>query len=137
MPFSRSRFRGKAAGYRSGLEESVGAQLKAAGIDPQYEAKENVIRYTKPETEHRYTPDFKLPSGIIIETKGRFLADDRKKHLLIKQQHPSLDIRFVFYRAKTPITGGSKTTLAMWAEKNGFKWAEKLIPEAWLKEKRK
>ena len=35
-----------------------------------------------------YTPDFVLPNGIIIETKGRFTVADRRKHLLIKKQHP-------------------------------------------------
>jgi hypothetical protein len=135
--FSRSRFRGQAAGYKSGLEEETSAWLKERGIDGRYEAKDDVITYVTPATTHKYKRDFRLPNGIIIETKGRFLASDRKKHLLIKQQHPHLDIRFVFSRAKAPITKGSKTTCAMWADKNGFKWAEKRIPEAWLKEKAK
>ena len=137
MSFNRRRYHGLAAGYRSGLEEAVGSQLKSLGIDGQYEDRSNVIKYTKPATEHRYTPDFRLPNGIIIETKGRFLASDRAKHLLIKRQHPKLDIRFVFSRAKAPITSGSKTTVAEWATKNGFKWAEKSIPLTWIKEKHK
>ena len=37
-----------------------------------------------------------LYNGIIIETKGRFTAADRRKHLLVRKQHPHLDIRFVF-----------------------------------------
>lgn len=130
------RFRGLAAGYRSGLEESVGAQLKAHGIDGRYEDRADIIEYEKPASKHKYTRDFRLPNGIIIETKGRFLADDRKKHLLIQQQHPHLDIRFVFSRAKSPITSGSKTTVAMWCDKHGFKYAEKQIPEAWLNERK-
>ncbi len=93
-----------------------------------------VIRYTKPESNHRYTPDFPLPNGIIIETKGRFLPADRQKHLLVKAQHPEKDIRFVFTRSKTPISKGSKTTYADWCEKNGFRYADKTVPEAWLRE---
>lgn len=132
---ARPRYHGAAAGFRSGLEETIGVQLKALGIDGRYEDKADVICYEKPASKHKYTRDFQLPNGIRIETKGRFMADDRKKHLLIKQQHPHLDIRFVFSSSRAKITTGSKTTLAMWADKNGFKWADKTIPEAWIKEK--
>ena len=120
-------------GFRSGLEEKIAEQLEKAGIPVEYEKK--VIPYTTPETPHKYHPDFELPNGIIIETKGRFLPDDRKKHKLVKQQHPELDIRFVFTRSKTPITKTSKTTYASWCEKEGFRYADKEIPEGWLKEK--
>jgi len=79
-----------------------------------------------------YTPDFELPNGIIIESKGRFVAADRKKHLLVQKQYPSLDIRFVFSNSRAKISKGSKTTYAMWCEKNGFQYADKLIPKEWL-----
>ena len=52
---------------------------------------------------------------------------------LIKKQYPELDIRFVFMNANNKIYKGSKTTYAMWANKHGFEWAEKNIPEEWLK----
>ena len=81
-------------GFRSGLEMEIDESLKSRGIDGEYE--QHVIKYTKPETHHKYHPDFKLPNGIFVETKGRFLTADRKKHLLIKAQHPELDIRFLF-----------------------------------------
>ena len=130
--FGAARNRGRAAGYRSGLEETIAQQLAAYGISSEYESL--VIRYTKPESNHRYTPDFPLPNGIIIETKGRFLPADRQKHLLVKAQHPEKDIRFIFTRSKTPISKGSKTTYADWCEKNGFLYADKTVPEAWLRE---
>ena len=76
-------------GYRSGLEELIDQDLKNKGIDGEYE--QHKISYTKPATSHKYTPDFKLPNGIYVETKGRFTVFDRKKHLLIKEQHPELD----------------------------------------------
>ena len=82
----------------------------------------------------KYTPDFIFPNGIIIETKGRFVAADRRKHLEIQKQHPEKDIRFVFSNAKNKLNKGSKTTYAMWCEQKGFKWAEKSIPEEWIKE---
>jgi hypothetical protein len=137
MSFSRARFNGKAAGFRSGLEHTTDTWLKEHGIDGKYEDKEDVIRYVSPATSHRYTRDFRLPNGIIIETKGRFMPADRKKHLLIQQQHPHLDIRFVFTRSATRLSKASTTTYADWCRKNGIKFADKMIPEAWLKEKRK
>jgi len=39
----------------------------------------------------KYTPDFVLHNGIIIETKGRFVAQDRSKHLLVRKQYPRYD----------------------------------------------
>ncbi|WAW09979.1 hypothetical protein NB640_12285 [Oxalobacter vibrioformis] len=127
--------RGRANGYRSGLEERLDEQLKAAGIDAKYEGGK--LEYTSPPQKHTYTWDFQLPNGIIIESKGWLQIEDRKKHLLIKAQHPELDIRFVFQRSAAPIYKGSPTTYAKWCEKNGFLYADKEIPAAWLKEKKK
>ena len=118
--------------YRSGLEVKNQDYLKSLGIDGQYE--ENYLIYIVPSSEHKYTPDFVLPNGIIIETKGVWDAEDRKKHLLIKEQHPELDIRFVFTRSKAPIYKGSKTTYASFCEKNNIKYADKLIPREWIDE---
>lgn len=117
-------------GFRSGLEMTIDESLKSQGIDGEYE--KHIIQYTKPETHHKYHPDFKLPNGIFVETKGRFLTDDRKKHLLIKAQHPNLDIRFLFQNSKTKISKASKTTYADWCIKHGFKFADKEIPADWL-----
>lgn len=74
-------------------------------------------------------------NGIIIETKGRFMTADRQKHLMIQQDHPDLDIRFVFNNPNARISKTSKTTYAKWCEKYGFKYAKGSIPEAWLKER--
>lgn len=124
--------RGIVEGYRSGLEEKLAVQLSQAGVEVAYESM--TIPYEKPASTHKYTPDFPLPNGIIIESKGRFVTADRAKHLLIKKQHPDLDIRFVFSSSKARISKTSKTTYAAWCEKYGFKYADKLIPEAWLLE---
>lgn len=120
--------------YRSGLEEEITKELEAAGIEYSYE--KHYVDYTLPATKHRYLPDFVLGNGIIIEAKGVFDVEDRKKHLAIKEQHPDLDIRFVFTRAGAKISKTSKTTYAMWCEQNGFKYATKLIPDAWLRERK-
>lgn len=118
-------------GYRSGLESKVSAQLNEAGVGFEYETFK--IEYQVNETR-KYTPDFRLPNGIIVETKGRFVAADRKKHLLVQQQHPDLDIRFVFSNSKAKLNKGAKSTYADWCIKHGFLYADKTIPEEWLSE---
>lgn len=120
----------KKLGFRSGLEEKVAKQLTEAGVAYEYETTK--IKYVVPESVHKYTPDFVLPNGIIVETKGRFVVADRKKHLLIQKQRPDLDIRFVFSNSKTKISKGSKTSYADWCTKNNFIYADKEIPEEWL-----
>ncbi len=117
-------------GYRSGLEDRISKQLKSLSVPVKYE--EMKIKYAINEVR-TYTPDFELPNGIIIESKGRFVVADRKKHLLIKKQHPELDIRFVFSNSRAKINKGSKTTYGMWCDKHGFLYADKLIPEEWIK----
>lgn len=119
-------------GYRSGLEDKIAEQLKSLSVPVRYE--ELKISYSVPESLHTYTPDFELPNGIIIESKGRFVATDRKKHLLIKQQQPTLDIRFVFSNSKAKINKGSKTSYADWCDKFGYQYSDKLIPEGWINE---
>lgn len=119
-------------GYRSGLEKLNAQHLERHGQQVRFE--EVVVPYTVPETLRKYHIDFVLPNGICIETKGKFEVSDRAKHLLIQNQYPELDLRFVFQRPHDPIYKGSKTTLAQWADKFGFKWATKLIPEGWMRE---
>ena len=131
---SKARANAIKHGYRSGFEHKVSEQLTEAKVKFEYET--TVIPYIKPETNHTYTIDFTLPNGILVETKGRWVLEDRKKHLLIQKQHPELDIRMVFMSGKTKIRKGSKTTYGMFCDKHGILWAEKTIPESWLKEKK-
>ena len=116
-------------GYRSGLEERVSKELEEAGVKYEYETQK--IKY-RVEEDRTYTPDFILPNGIIVETKGRLTVADRKKHLLIQRQHPFLDIRFVFQNSRAKLYKGSKTTYAQWCDKWGFMYADKSIPEEWI-----
>lgn len=131
MVATRSTVRKQAlkAGFRSGLEQDNAAYLRKNKVDFTYE--EDKIKYiTKPRT---YTPDFVLGNGVIIETKGRFMPSDRTKHLLIKEQHPELDIRFVFSNSKTRLSKRSKTTYGQWCDKHGFQYADRIIPLEWTK----
>lgn len=122
-------------GHRSGLEDKIALQIK--GIESKEVYEKSYLTYTIPASVHRYTPDFILSNGIIIEAKGLFESDDRKKHLLIKEQYPHLDIRFVFQNPNNKLYKGSKTTYADWCKKYGYKYATKLIPDSWFRERTK
>ena len=113
--------------FRSGLEERFGKLLDKNAVPYLYEVDH--IKYT---IQSRYTPDFSLPNGVIIETKGFFKPSDRSKHIAIKAQHPELDIRFVFQRNNT-LSKKSKTTYGDWATKHNFLWCIfPNIPPNWL-----
>ena len=129
---NNSKWVAKKYGFKSGLEENISNQISEKGIVVEYETEQ--VEYIIPASSHNYHPDFKLPNGIRVETKGRFVLADRKKHLLVKEQHPELDIRFVFSNSKNKINKKSKTTYADWCEKNGFKYADKVIPDEWFDE---
>lgn len=123
-------------GYRSGLEEKVSEQLHELKVDFSYETEK--IYYLQPAKKRSYKPDFikKKSNGenLYIETKGRLTAADRKKHEWVKDQNPSLDIRFVFTNSNTRIAKNSKTTYADWCNKHGFIFADKEVPKDWLEE---
>ena len=118
--------------FRSGLEKDFIKLLESYSIEPNYESRK--LEYIVPESKHVYTPDFPVSPHIVIETKGRWVLEDRQKMLLIIKQYPDIDFRIVFYNANQKIKKGSKTTYAMWCDKHGFKWAHKTIPPEWIEE---
>ncbi len=123
---------GKKHGFRSGLEEAIILALEESGIEPNYEAKK--LEYTIPESKHIYTPDFPVSPHIIIETKGRWVVEDRQKMLLIIKQYPDIEFRMLFYNANQKIKKGSKTSYADWCDKHNIKWAHKRIPLEWYRD---
>ena len=116
--------------YRSKFEARCAADLKRRKVEFEYEPTRIPYHLA---LDCKYTPDFELDNGIFVETKGRFVAADRRKHLAIRAQHPELDIRLVFMRNNT-LSKVSKTKYSDWCDKNGFKWAIGVVPEAWIKE---
>ena len=132
MPRPNHYSTGLLNGYRSGLENRIAEELRALGVPVRFEQLR--IEYDIPSKKHRYTPDFELPNGIVIESKGRFLSKDRQKHLLVQQQHPEIDLRFVFQNPNAKLSKASNTTYAMWCDKHGFKYAKTSIPRGWIDE---
>lgn len=112
-------------GYRSGLEVKISQSLKLLSVKYIYEG----LKIEWEDLAYRtYTPDFILPNGLIIETKGMFTAADRRKHLAIKRQHPKLNIRFVFENSKRKLRKGAKSTYGQWCERYGFMYYDRIIP---------
>lgn len=119
------------AGYRSGFEDELAKDLKNKKVKFTYEKEKIKWVDLKIRT---YTPDFVLENGIIIEAKGRFVSNDRRKHKEISKQFPDLDIRFVFQNSRAKLYKGAKSSYADWCKKHGFKYADKSIPDEWLEE---
>lgn len=113
--------------YRSKLEARLVPALEAMGAE--YEPVRLPFTPSKPKT---YTPDVRLPNGVLLELKGWFTPADRTKMLDVKRAYPELDIRLVLERPQTKLNPKSKTTLAAWADKHGFLWADNHVPAAWL-----
>jgi hypothetical protein len=126
---SKGHSTSKSTKYRSRLEERV-----AALLPPTAEYESNKLEYIVPASKHKYLTDFKLRDGVFIEVKGRLLASERKKYILVQEQNPDITLLFFFDKANNKIYKGSPTTYAEWAEKHGFKWTDtKLgLPKEWL-----
>lgn len=120
---------------RSKLELKFEEVIK--GFDIEYDYEVTKIPYTVPESNHTYTVDWTLINGLLVETKG-YLSDHREryKYVLLKQQYPDMDLRFVFDNPNK-LCGGTKMTHAKWAEKYGFPYCsikDTAQIEAWIKE---
>jgi len=123
--------------YKNKFEIVTGEFLTKKKIKFEYETEK--LEYT---ITANYIPDFivttKSGKKIYIETKGNGRSWDgasRRKLIAVRSQHPEKDIRIVFWSdGKFGATrkDGTRQTQSGWAEKNGFKWAIREIPESWL-----
>ena len=77
----------KTSRFRSQLEKKVAELL--INLDVTYEYETTKIAYTIP---HNYYPDFILPNGIILECKGYWDSEDRRKIKSVKEQNPDIDL---------------------------------------------
>lgn len=120
--------------FRSKFEEKLYNEAIEQDVKLRYEPDKDKLPYV---VEGKYLPDFVLSNGIIIEAKGLFDYQMRRKMLAVKKANPDRDIRLVFMRAGNKLAKTSKMTYAGWAEYHGFPWAEGSIPLAWIEEKKK
>ena len=106
---------------RNNFEKQVAVQL---GQSYQYEAIK--LGYV---IHHHYIPDFTdLANKQIVEAKGRFVAEDRRKILAVKAQHPDWSIKMVFVNPHQTLSKASRTTYAVWCERNGIAWEQGPAP---------
>ena len=118
--------------FRSGAEKTMAECLTAADVPFDFEP--HYVPYVWLETK-KYLPDFVLESsGIILEVKGRFKLEDRKKHLFLRKSNPDIDIRFVFTNSRSKLYKGAKSTYGDWCKKNNFLYCDLKdgVPQKWL-----
>lgn len=130
--------------YASSLEVNVARDLDERGVKYEYESVRLDYTVSIPHAycadcggrlahvDRKYTPDFVLlASGVIVETKGRFTAADRKKHASIKKASPDLDLRMLFSHNNL-LTKGGKKRYSDWCSSKGIGYAIGMtIPEEW------
>lgn len=107
---------------RSRLEDRFESILQQEMAEYTYETTK--LKYVVPASNHVYNVDWTLGNGILVETKGRLMDyAERQKYILVKEQHPEADLRFVFVD-NNKLVGGLKSTHADWAKKNGFSYCD-------------
>lgn len=119
--------------YRSKFEQTVGEYLGPTAIhEPER------IPFIQPSKQRYYIPDFKVGETTYIESKGKWDASDRQKHVWLREQHPDKRIILVFQNAKVRLSKRSKTTYGEWATKNNLYWLDFKTQEGnyeqWMKE---
>lgn len=113
--------------YKSKFEVTVGAALVKGGFTSlKYEVEK--LPYT---LELDYTPDWSA-GKLVLEAKGKFDYDSRRKMLAVKRAHPDRDIRMVFMR-NNKLGKGSKMRYGEWCDKHGIRWS--VYPELPLDKK--
>lgn len=132
------------SGYRSGAEEKIAEYLTEKHIGFEYESL--TLQYSKKirqgmctdcsSTEVvqqlKYTPDFILTNGNVIEYKGRLTSKDRSKLIAVKKANPDVNLKLLF-GSNNKLQKNKEKRYADWAIDNGFDYEIGLYPpERWL-----
>ena len=117
---------------RSKFEKLVASLLRKAKIKFKYEPYK--IPYI---LKCDYNPDFVISKrgkpDILIEVKGHFKPQDRRKMKAVKQSNPDLDIRFWFMRDNY-LTKSKKKRYSCWAKQHNFPFhVGDTLPKEWFK----
>jgi len=140
-----TRGKPRASGKRSKFEESIAKELDDANVKYTYETysyeydeplRKNLARCLDCNGRNLvrtgwYTPDFFLPNDVIIETKGRFTAADRRKMLAVQEGHPDLDIKMLFMR-DNKIHKRSTTYYSDWCLEHNYDFSIGTLKEEWI-----
>jgi hypothetical protein len=102
--------------YKSKLEQTTAHLLKSNGYPVNYEPDK--ISYL---LSNNYIPDWKITDNVYVETKGRWVATDRRKIKEVILQNPNITIIMCFQDPNMKITKNSKTTYAKWCDKNNIR----------------
>ena len=116
----RPKYNAYAEGHRSGLEDAFRDLCDKEGLLVTYET--DTIPFIAPAQKRKYKPDWTVSKDVYVETKGRFVAADRKKAIYIRDQHPEVRILYVFQRPNNTLSKASSTTYGEWCDKNGLQW---------------
>ena len=114
--------------FRSGLEEKVADLLG----ELEYLTNMNQLKYLMLFSILTRLICI-LPSGVMLECKGYWDTDDRRKIKAVKTLNPDLDLRMVFQAPYNTISKKSKTTYAQYCERLNIPWTSfHNIPLEWL-----
>lgn len=130
--------------WRSKFEEMLGRVLDGVGVAYGYETE--TFKIIMPAVGHRcakcgsklierptrYTPDFFLPRGRVVEAKGRFTGRDRKKALAFMAQYPKRPFALLFMR-DNKLSKKSETYYSDWCEANSVPYSIGTFKPEWLK----
>jgi predicted nuclease of restriction endonuclease-like RecB superfamily len=108
------------------IDKSINALSHEMKLTYEYEPQNYVV-----QVEVTYKPDWVVQgrSGpVIIEGKGYFRDEDRKKVLAFTQQYPEYRYHIVFER-DNPIYKGSKYRYSDWCEKHSISYSIKSLPK--------
>lgn len=123
--------------YRSWFEVDIAIDALERGIVFEYE-KGHIV-WIEPEKVRKYKPDYFVTKRngdlMLVEAKGRWTAEDRKKICFVTEQNPDLDLRMLFERDNTLSKAKRSQKYSDWCTKKGIKFAiGRSIPEEWLDE---
>lgn len=119
--------------YASRFEEYFAKALQEAGVKYQYEPESLQIWVPQSTAficdecdgstiakESWYLPDF-VVRNIILETKGKWDAPNRKKMLCVKEQWPELRVIMMFM-ADNYLTKNKKRNYSSWCESKDLEY---------------
>ena len=130
---------------RSKFETRVGQDLEERGVSFSYELRSFEYKRKPYQAKcgkcgsddvwekRKYTPDFFLLNGIIIEAKGNWTGRERKLLLAVLEENQDLDIRMLFMRDNW-LTKKHVQRYIHWCTSRGIKWAIGRVPGEWVDE---